>query len=49
MANDYTRIAWQLQKHGTVQGIMKYINKESLKEQQEKQIKKAIEKRTLIV
>ena len=37
MANDYTKIAWQLQKHGTVQGIMKYINKESLKEQHEKQ------------
>ena len=39
MANDYTKIAWQLQKHGTVQGIMKYINKESLKEQHEKQQK----------
>lgn len=37
MANDYTKIAWQLQKHGTVQGLMKYINKESLKEQHEKQ------------
>lgn len=39
MANDYTKIALQLQKHGTVQGIMKYINKESLKEQHEKQQK----------
>ena len=39
MVNDYTKIAWQLQKHGTVQGLMQYINKESLKEQHEKQIK----------
>ena len=39
MANDYTKIALQLQKYGTVQGIMKYINKESLKEQHEKQQK----------
>ena len=31
MENDYTKIAWQLQKHGTVQGLKKYINKESLK------------------
>lgn len=37
MENDYTKIAWQLQKHGTVQGLKKYINKESLKEQHEKQ------------
>ena len=39
MANDYTRIALQLQKYGTVQGLMRYINKESLKEQHEKQEK----------
>lgn len=39
MVNDYTKIAWQLQKHGTVQGLMQYINKESLKEQHEKQTK----------
>ena len=39
MANDYTKIAEQLQKYGTVQGIMKYINKESLKEQHKKQEK----------
>ena len=39
MANDYTKIALQLQKYGAVQGLMKYINKESLKEQHKKQIK----------
>ena len=39
MANDYTKIALQLQKYGTVQGLMKYINKESLIEQDEKQEK----------
>ena len=39
MANDYTKIALQLQKYGTVQGIMKYINKESLIEQHKKQEK----------
>ena len=40
MANDYTKIALQLQKHGTVQGIMKFVNEESLKAQHEKQDKK---------
>lgn len=39
MGNDYTKIALQLQKYGTVQGLMKYINKESLKEQHKKQEK----------
>ena len=40
MANDYTKIALQLQGHKTVQGIMKYVNKESLIEQDRKQDKK---------
>jgi len=40
MSNDYTKIALQLQKHGTVQGIMKFVNEESLKEQHKKQEKK---------
>ena len=30
MENDYTKIAEQLKKYKTVQGLMKYINKESL-------------------
>lgn len=37
MENDYTRIAKQLEEHGTVQGIMKYINYDNLKRQHEKQ------------
>jgi len=37
MENDYTRIARQLKEHGTVQGIMKYINYDNLKRQHEKQ------------
>ena len=37
MGNDYTRIAVQQRKYGTVQGIMKYVNEESLKEQHRKQ------------
>ena len=40
MANDYTKIALQLQRHKSVQGIMKYVNKESLMEQHRKQDKK---------
>lgn len=39
MSNDYTKIAKQLEKHKTVQGIMPYINYDSLKEQHERQIK----------
>ena len=30
MANDFSKIAIQLQKHKTVQGIMKYVNQEAL-------------------
>lgn len=37
MANDFSKIAIQLQKHKTVQGIMKYVNQESLIEQHKKQ------------
>ena len=37
MVNDYTRIAKQQEKYGTVQGLMSYINQESLKEQHRKQ------------
>lgn len=39
MENDYTRIARQLEEHGTVQGIMKYINYDNLKRQHEKQFR----------
>ena len=39
MANDFSKIAIQLQKHKTVQGIMKYINQEALIEQHKKQEK----------
>ena len=39
MLNDYTKIAKQLEKHKTVQGIMQYINEESIIKQHEKQIK----------
>lgn len=39
MSNDYTKIAEQLKKHGTVQGVMKYINEDNIKEQHRKQIK----------
>ncbi len=39
MANDFSRIAIQLQKHKTVQGIMKYVNKETIIEQHKKQEK----------
>lgn len=39
MSNDYTKIAEQLEKHGTVQGIMKYINKDNIRRQHNKQIK----------
>lgn len=39
MANDFSKIAMQLEKHKTVQGIMKYINQESLIEQHKKQEK----------
>lgn len=39
MLNDYAKIAEQLRKHGTVQGIMKYINVDNIKRQHQKQIK----------
>lgn len=39
MANDFSKIAIQLQKHKTVQGIMKYVNQEGLIEQHKKQEK----------
>ena len=39
MANDFSKIATQLQKHKTVQGIMKYVNQEALIEQHKKQKK----------
>lgn len=39
MANDFSKIAIQLQKHKTVQGIMKYVNQEALIEQHKKQKK----------
>lgn len=35
--NDYTKIAEQLKKYKTVQGLMKYIKKESLIKQHKKQ------------
>lgn len=37
MANDYTKIAEQYAKYRTVQGLMRYVNKESLIEQHKKQ------------
>ena len=39
MANDFSKIAIQLEKHKTVQGIMKYVNKEAIIEQHKKQEK----------
>ena len=39
MENDFSKIAMQYEKHKTVQGIMKYINKETLMEQHKKQKK----------
>ena len=39
MANDFSKIAVQLQKHKTVQGIMKYVNQDTLIEQHKKQEK----------
>lgn len=39
MANDYTGIAKQYEKYRTVQGLMKYINKETMKAQHMKQNK----------
>ena len=40
MVNDYTKIAEQLGKHKTVQGLMRYINKENLIKQHKEQEKK---------
>ena len=40
MANDYTKIAEQLGKYKTVQGLMKYINKENLRRQHNEQERK---------
>lgn len=37
MANDFSKIAKQLQQYKTVQGIMKYVNEESIIEQHKKQ------------
>jgi group II intron reverse transcriptase/maturase len=37
MENDFTKIAEQLRKYKTVQGIMKYVNEESLLKQHHKQ------------
>lgn len=37
MANDFSKIAKQLEKHKTVQGIMKYVNEETIIEQHKKQ------------
>lgn len=39
MSNDYTKIAKQMEKHGTVQGLMKYINYDNIKRQHDKQVK----------
>lgn len=39
MANDFSKIAMQLEKHKTVQGIMKYVNKEAIIRQHQKQEK----------
>ena len=38
MDNDFTRIAEQQRKYGTVQGIMSYVHKESLLKQHHKQL-----------
>ncbi len=40
MSNDYTKIAIQYEKYKKVQGLMRYVNQESLKEQYDKQDKK---------
>ena len=40
MENDFSKIAIQLEKYKTVQGIMKYVNKETLMKQHKKQEKK---------
>lgn len=40
MSNDYTKIAKQLETYKHVQGLMKYINYDSLMEQHRKQIKR---------
>ena len=37
MENDFTKIAEQLRKHKTVQGIMQYVNEDSLLKQHQKQ------------
>ena len=42
MANDYSKIAIQLEKYKTVQGIMKYVNEEALIEQHKKQDKNKV-------
>lgn len=39
MSNDYTKIAEQLRTYKNVQGLMKYINQDSIMEQHRKQIK----------
>ena len=39
MESDFSKIAIQLQKHKTVQGIMKYVNKETIIKQHRKQDK----------
>lgn len=39
MSNDYTKIARQLEKHKEVQGLMKYINYDSILEQHKRQEK----------
>lgn len=39
MENDFSKIAKQLKEHKTVQGIMKYVNEETIKEQHRKQDK----------
>ena len=39
MANDFSKITIQLQKYKTVQGIMKYVNRETIIEQHKKQEK----------
>ena len=39
MENDDTKIAKQLEEHGTVQGLMQYINYDSIKKQHDKQIR----------
>ena len=40
MSNDYTKIAIQYEKYKKVQGLMRYVNKESLREQYIKQDKR---------